>query len=149
MKTTLIFLILIFALSSCEDIINTEKNIKKTLIQKLNTSSDSLSVLRITSLDLGSVKWGGVSSAFVEIKNLSDSINCEIFSLENTNRSGLFTYIYEELPMYIAPSENTEMSEKIKVKFIASAWESKVFYDTLIINNTPNYYIPISIRVYY
>lgn len=143
----LIYILLLLFIASCDDIINTESNIEKELIFKQKTSSDSLSVLSTIPIDLGFVKIGGVSSALIAIKNNSDTLDFKIYSIENTNKQGLFEYQYATLPIIVKPSENTALTQNIRVKFIASAFESAIYRDTVILNENPDFYIPIKAEV--
>lgn len=147
MKKILMIVMLLMAIS-CEDIINIEDNIEKELIYKALNSSDSLSYLKINPVDLGTLKIRTVTSSYIEIENNSDTLNIEVFSLENINTTGLFSYEYQ-LPFIIKPGGNTSISEDIKVKFVAGIFETNTFYDTLIINRNPDFYVPIKVNVKY
>ncbi len=147
MKKIVVIITMIFALS-CEDIINVEKNIEKELIYKALNSSDSLSYLKIVPVNLGTLKIRTVTSAYIEIENLSDTLDIEIFDLENVNTTGLFTYEYQ-VPFTVIAGGNTSITEDIKVKFIADIFETNTFYDTLIINRNPDFYVPIKVNVRY
>lgn len=147
MKKIFVIITMIFAIS-CEDIINVEKNIEKELIYKQLNSSDSLSYLKIVPVDLGTLKIRTVTSAYIEIENLSDTLDIEIFDLENVNTTGLFTYEYQ-VPFTVIAGGNTSIKEDIKVKFVAGIFETNTFYDTLIINRNPDFYVPIKVNVRY
>lgn len=147
MKKILLILTMILAIS-CEDIMNVEENIDKELLYKKLSSSDSLSQLEIVPVFLGTLKIRTVTSAFIEIKNLSDSLDIEIYDLENVNSTGLFTYEYQT-PFTIEHGGNTSITENIKVKFVADLFETKTHYDTLIINKNPDFYVPIKVNVRY
>ncbi len=151
MKIILISIFIIFGLyiQSCEDIINTESNVDKHLLQKKFNSSDSLGLLDISELNFGNVKMRAVSHGWVRIVNNSDK-TIKIYSLRSKNGTGLFSYTYPQgMPFEIAPGENTEITEKIRAKFIADAFNTDWFYDTLIINNNPDFYISVKAKVWY
>ncbi len=147
-------IILIVAMSSiiisCSDIMTTEPKYDKELIFKNMTSGDSLTLLDIPEIDLGSIKVRGIYSEYIKIINNSDKYTITIFNVENTNKSGLFTYNYPKgLPFSLAPLEDTEMTRKIEVKFIADSFVPNMYYDTLIINFNKEFYIPIKVKTRY
>ena len=134
--------------SACEDVINLENNIEKELLYKILSPKDSLSVLQISGHDYGRVKIRSMNTAYIQIENVSDTVAVTLYSYDNTNKQGLFTYEFPNgFPIEINPGENTYISESIKVKFLADAFSTGPFYDTLYFNNDRNFYIPIEARI--
>jgi hypothetical protein len=148
MEKIILILVLSVMIISCSDIMTTEPKYDKELIFKNMTSSDSLSVLDIPEVDLGIVR--GIYSEYIKIRNNSDKHSITIFNIENTNKSGLFTYNYPKgIPFSLSPLEDTEMTKKIEVKFIADSFVPDFYYDTLIINFNKDFYIPVKVKTRY
>ncbi len=137
-------------LTSCQDILNTEPNFRQELIFKVFNAVDSLSFLDFSEHDLGSMKVRSVINDFINITNQSDTMTITIYSVENTNKTGLFSYRFNEpLPIDIAPKENIADKGKIEVVFIADSFVPGLYYDTLIINNNVDFKIPIKVQTRY
>ncbi|PKL85396.1 MAG: hypothetical protein CVV22_08280 [Ignavibacteriae bacterium HGW-Ignavibacteriae-1] len=143
-------IVILLGLTSCKDIINTEPNYRQELIFKVFDSVDSLSFLDFSEHDLGSMKVRSVINDFINITNQSDTMTITIYSVENTNKTGLFSYRFKEtLPIDIAPKENIADKGKIEVVFIADSFVPGLYYDTLIINNNIDFQIPIKVQTRY
>jgi hypothetical protein len=143
-------IVLTLSLTSCKDIINTEPNFRQELIFKMFNSADSLSFLKFSEHDLGSMKVRSVINDFINITNDSDTMTITIYSVDNTNKTGLFSYRFNvALPIEIAPKENIADKGKIEVKFIADSFVPGFYYDTLIINNNIDFKIPIKVQTRY
>ncbi|MCO5249895.1 MAG: hypothetical protein M9949_00550 [Candidatus Kapabacteria bacterium] len=150
-KLTMAFtMVIVLGLSSCKDIITTEPNFRQELIFKMFNAADSLSFLNISEHDLGSMKVRSVINDFINITNQSETMTITIYSVENTNKTGLFSYRFNEpLPIDVAPKENIADKGKIEVVFIADSFVPGLYYDTLIINNNVDFTIPIKVQTRY
>jgi heme/copper-type cytochrome/quinol oxidase subunit 2 len=145
----IILLILpVIAVTACRDVSDVEPNYQKELIFKQMSPSDTLKLLEIRGLDFGSVKLRSVNSAWIGIYNKSERSEVTIYSIRTTNKSGLFEYTYS-LPLVIRPGEDTELTQKLKVKFIANDFSFDFHYDTLFINNNPRFYVAVQAKVRY
>jgi hypothetical protein len=142
--------IALMMLISCTDIVNTDKNLDKRLITKKYSAIDTLTFLEISPIDFGSVKMRSVSSQFLKISNRSDSFTIKIYSIEPRDPKGIYSYTFPNgLPFEIAPGEDIEITEKVKVKFIADAFNTGYYYDTLDINNNKDFFITLKAMVRY
>jgi hypothetical protein len=149
-KIYIIMALSIFGFYSCKDVIDLETNVHKELILKKLSAKDTLNFLDIYDIDFGSVKMRTVNNVYASIINKSAKDTITVFSLNQSNTSGLFTYTYPDgLPFKILPGENTEITQKINVKFIADAFNAGFYYDTLIINNEKDFSIKIKVKVRY
>jgi hypothetical protein len=145
-----LLLLLIEMLISCTDIINTEPNYIKELIEKKLTPDDSLSFLVFEGVDFGKVKVRTVSTLLINIGNSSVKDIINVYNIKSVDTKGLYQYEYPKgIPFNIAPGESFDDAIKIKAKFIADAFVTGFYYDTLIINNNPKYYIPVKAKVVY
>lgn len=143
----LIFVILIFAVA-CEDIIESDPNYMKELLIKNNDAGDTLQVLIFNPHDYGWVKIRTSNSAYLSIFNASDTMDATIWHYENTDDTGLFSYEFPQgLPFVIESMEDTRVSKKILVKFIADSYQQRVFHDTLFFNHRRDYYLPIQVEI--
>jgi hypothetical protein len=125
----------------------TEPKYDSDLISKDFTPSDSLEFLEFESVDLGTLKIKSVVTKNIIIRNISEKHDITIYKIENTNKTGIFTYSFPGLlPFEIKTLEVTDLDSKIEVKFIADPIVPAIFYDTLIVNDNPDFYIPIKVR---
>lgn len=148
-KQLYILIIVALAVTACENIADSEPNFKKELIVRTLSPSDSLEKLRIPEIDLGRIKFGATVGKYLYFKNIADTITIKIYSLDNTNKTGLFSYEYPSgLPFEIAPGENTEKEKKIYVEFTASTFINGYYHDTLLINQDM-YRVPIKAYAFY
>ncbi len=138
-------------LTSCsKDIMQTEPNYIKKLLYTKITENDSLRNLTFSEVNLGSVSMMKIANQFISIRNISDNMTVTIRSIEGRSTSGLFNYSFPQgIPFTIAPSEDTQTREKVKLKFIADVFTVGMYYDTLVINKNPNFTIPIKVNVIY
>lgn len=138
------------SLVSCSDIINTEENYQKELLQKYINSTDSLSRLNTNIQDLGWVKVGTMSHHYLDIANLSQTDDVIIYSIENTNKTGLFDYTATNgFPIIIENGESTITNQSIVLKFVASTYTIGDYHDTLYFNGNHDIYFPVKISVKY
>jgi heme/copper-type cytochrome/quinol oxidase subunit 2 len=144
----ILLLISLVAVAGCRDVSDVEPNYQRELIFKQMSPSDTLNLLEIRGYDFGRVKLRSVNSAWIGISNKSGKDEITIYSIRTTNTSGLFEYTYS-LPIVIKPGEDTEITHKLKVKFIANDFGFDFHYDTLFINNNPNFYVPVQAKVRY
>ena len=136
----------VFAINSCNDIINMDNNVKKNWINM--TPQDSLNQLFFKNIDFGDVRYGSVNIDSIEIFNQSANEVIEIYSMTSTNPSNLFTYTFEKgMPFTILSLENTKATGKIIVKFYAQSFYFKEYTDTLVLNNNENYKVIIRANV--
>ncbi len=146
----LIFAALGLGLVSCSDIINTEENYQKELLQKYINSTDSLGRLNNNIQDLGWVKVGTLSHHYLDIANHSQTDDVIIYSMDNTNKSGLFEYTAPNgFPIIIQKGESTITDQSIVLKFVASTYSIGDYHDTLYFNGNHDVYFPIKISVKY
>lgn len=138
---------MLFTLMSCQDIINTEPKYQKELLRLALTPEDSLQNLTITPVDLGTVKMMSSTTAFISLKNISNSAGVIIYSAIGKNTSGLFVYDYPQgLPFDIQPFEDSQTTQKLRIKFIANTFTTGFYYDTLLLNNT-TVGVPVKVNV--
>ena len=151
MKKSIIILIFsVFAFNSCRDVIGLDSNIDKELLKKKLSSSDSLNFLTIHDLDFGSLKIGTANHDFVTIVNNSVKDTITIYKLEPVDMSGLFSYNFPQgFPFRIYPGEDINLTEKIRVQFIADDYKFNYHYDSLMINNNKNFIIKVKAKVRY
>ena len=132
---------------ACKDIMTTEPKYDAELLDKDLTPSDSLEFLEFESVDLGTLKIKSVVTRNIIIRNISEKHDITIYKIENTNKTGIFIYSFPGLlPFEIKALDNTDLDSKIEVKFIADPIVPDIFYDTLIVNDNPDFYIPIKVR---
>lgn len=149
MKKIYYILLLIFVLAACDDIINSDQDYKKELLIKKEQAADSLMYLNISLQDLGMVKFGSVSSAYLNVYNGSEK-TIEIYEVKNSDKTGVFTYQFPKgMPFEIQPDEHTINTGKIKVRFIADSFTKGIYRDTLYLNGVQDIYIPLKANVFY
>jgi len=149
MKTKILCaLFLIFSLYSCKDILSTEPLYIKKLIRINLSPEDSITQLQISPMDLGTVSMVSTTNDYISIINKSSDFPVTIFSLIGKNTSGLFNYSFPYgMPVIIQPGEDTKTTRKIQIKFIADTFTPGMYFDTLVINNNPAYFVPIKVNV--
>ncbi len=146
----IVSLIALMVNACTEDIIHSDPEYDKVLLEKQLSSVDSLDNLIINPLDMGKVKIRAAITDYASIQNTSSTMTMTIYSLEPTDTRGIFQYSYPEgMPFDIKPGEDTRTTGKIMVKFIASPYNTGYYYDTLIVNNHRDYYIPLKVRIFY
>lgn len=146
----ILLITLLCLINSCKDVIGLEENIDRELLIKKYSPTDSLNFLKLNSLDMGKFKLRTVNHDFVSIVNNSDLHDITIYNITSTNKSGLYSYSFPKgLPFVIKPKEDTFLTEKLDVKFIANAFNLDYYYDTLIVNNNPDFKINIKAKIFY
>jgi hypothetical protein len=145
-----VLLTLLFVIISCNDIINTDPNLQKTLVYKKLTPEDSLNFLVPQELDLGSLKVGSAGTGFASIVNNSKDKIISIYKIEQKNQSGLFVLtLKDSLPINLIPGGDVQLNEIIKVKFIADSYTLGFYYDTLFLNGSRQKYVSIKAKIRY
>lgn len=144
---SLMLLMFLVIFSSCKDILSTEPRYDKTIITENLLPADSLKLLTLPDVDLGIIRVKAMISRNIIITNNSDLYDIEIYSIDNDNKTGIFTYGFPEgMPFEIKSSSNTEQYPAIEVTFIADPIVPGIFTDTLFINNNKDFYIPIKVQ---
>ncbi len=142
-------MILVPLVFSCSDMIDCGKY-EKDYIDKMMSPADSLMCLEFGEGDFGSLKMSSVFTIFLKITNKSDSHTITVYSLKQKNTTGLFLYSYPHgMPFTVSPGEDTELTEKIAAKCIADVFDTDYYYDTLIVNENENFYIPVKVKIRY
>lgn len=150
MKNILTITIISLMIISCEDIINTDPNYERELIYKVYSPEDSLQGLEFGRVDLGKVKVRSVINRNLPVKNISDSLEIEIYEFDNTNKSGLFTYSTENgLPLVLSPGGDIKITGEISMKLVAATFDFRAYYDTVYFNGNRDYYVPVEVEIGY
>jgi len=143
----ILFMIQALLVVSCKDIVDCETKIDKNLINDNNNGIVGLGMPGL--VDCGNIKVGTTGYYSISLKN----INAKVFyikTVDNVNKSGWFTYLYPMgLPFPIEPGENILYKNKITVRFHADSTGSGCYYDTLTLNKSKVFKIPIVIRIVY
>ncbi|MBX3042946.1 MAG: hypothetical protein KIT33_01740 [Candidatus Kapabacteria bacterium] len=144
---SILLLMIIIIFSSCKDILSTEPRYDKKIITENLSPADSLKLLTLPDVDLGIIRVKAMISRNIIIANNSDLHDIEIYSIDNDNKTGIFTYGFPEgMPFVIKSSSSTELFPAIEVTFIADPIVPGIFYDTLYINQNEEMFIPIRVQ---
>lgn len=147
---SLIILAMVYGLQSCKDAFDLEENVAKDSISKKLDVDDSLSFLEMQNLDMGSIKVGSVIELPVHIQNRTIDNTVKIYSIVNTNKTGLFNLrINSQLPIILTPGEITEGTKAVSMRFIADSYTLGYYYDTLYLNYSKNFKILIKAKIKY
>ena len=149
MKKTILAAIMII-ISSCSDIMDTESNIASELLIKRYSAKDSLNVLQLNNLDFGNIKFGTKASKTLALINPSEKLSVKIWKIETTNNSGLFEYTFPAgFPFVVEAGENTALTNKMEVSYIANDYSLSQHYDTLYFNDVKDTFLTIHAKANY